>query len=137
MKATVVIGSMVLLSTVLRFLQESRSSNAADRLRAVVSSTATVLRPDPASKPSPIGDEGFDTSYGGSLRVEVPMSELVPGDVVALSAGDMIPADSRVLVAKDLFVSQSALTGESMPMEKFALGQGGSDSAPDSPDRQT
>ncbi|MGO4395131.1 magnesium-translocating P-type ATPase [Variovorax sp. M-6] len=130
MKATVVIGSMVVLSTVLRFLQESRSNDAADRLRAMVSNTATVLRPDPAGQPLPIGDGGFDTSCSGSLRIEVPMSELVPGDVVALSAGDMIPADCRVLVAKDLFVSQSALTGESMPMEKFALGQGGSIASP-------
>ncbi|MDH6593312.1 Mg2+-importing ATPase [Variovorax sp. TBS-050B] len=104
MKATLVIGSMVLLSTVLRFVQESRSNRAAERLQAMVSHTATVLRP----------------TGGGAVRVERPLRELVPGDVVALSAGDMVPADARLLAAKDLFVSQSALTGEAMPVEKFA-----------------
>ncbi len=106
MKAAVVIGSMVVLSTVLRFLQESRSNKAADKLKAMVSNTSTVLRPV----------EGSD----GALRIEVPMRDLVPGDLIALSAGDMIPADCRLLSAKDLFISQSALTGEAMPVEKFA-----------------
>ncbi len=106
MKAAVVIGSMVVLSTVLRFLQESRSNKAADELKAMVSNTSTVLRPE----------EGT----GGALRIEVPMRDLVPGDLIALSAGDMIPADCRLLSAKDLFISQSALTGEAMPVEKFA-----------------
>ncbi len=106
MKAAVVIGSMVVLSTVLRFLQESRSNRAADELKAMVSNTSTVLRPGEAT--------------GGALRIEVPMRDLVPGDLIALSAGDMIPADCRLLSAKDLFISQSALTGEAMPVEKFA-----------------
>jgi len=97
---------MVVLSTVLRFLQESRSNKAADELKAMVSNTSTVLRPE----------EGT----GGALRIEVPMRDLVPGDLIALSAGDMIPADCRLLSAKDLFISQSALTGEAMPVEKFA-----------------
>ncbi|QGW83682.1 magnesium-translocating P-type ATPase [Variovorax paradoxus] len=105
MKAALVIGSMVGLSTVLRFLQESRSNKAAERLKAMVSNTATVLRPAPGAASAP--------------RVEVPMRDLVPGDVIALSAGDMIPADCRLLGAKDLFISQSALTGEAMPVEKF------------------
>jgi len=106
MKAAVVIGSMVVLSTVLRFLQESRSNKAADELKAMVSNTSTVLRPEEGS--------------AGALRIEVPMRDLVPGDLIALSAGDMIPADCRLLSAKDLFISQSALTGEAMPVEKFA-----------------
>ena len=110
MKAALVIGSMVGLSTVLRFLQESRSSKAAERLKAMVSNTATVLRPAPGA--------------AGALRIEVPMRNLVPGDVIALSAGDMIPADCRLLAAKDLFISQSALTGEAMPVEKFATDRG-------------
>jgi Mg2+-importing ATPase len=112
MKATLVIGSMVVLSTVLRFLQESRSNKAAERLKAMVSSTATVLRPEPGAA-------------AGARRVEVPMRDLVPGDVIALSAGDMIPADSRLLGAKDLFISQSALTGEAMPVEKFSIDRSG------------
>ncbi|MBM3115014.1 magnesium-translocating P-type ATPase [Jeongeupia naejangsanensis] len=100
MKATVVIATMVGISTVLRFVQEKRSNSAADRLKAMVSNTATVLR--------------------DGARLELPIHDLVPGDIVQLSAGDMIPADLRVLTAKDLFVSQAALTGESLPVEKFA-----------------
>ncbi|MEZ1318084.1 magnesium-translocating P-type ATPase [Pseudomonas fluorescens] len=100
MKAAVVIFSMVVLSTLLRFWQESKSNQAADALKAMVSNTATVMRRD-------------------APRSEVPIKRLVPGDLIVLSAGDMIPADCRVLNAKDLFVSQAAMTGESMPVEKF------------------
>ncbi|MBV4451473.1 MULTISPECIES: magnesium-translocating P-type ATPase [Pseudomonas] len=102
MKAATVIFSMVVLSTLLRFWQEAKSNKAADALKAMVSNTATVLRRDEAK------------------RVELPIKQLVPGDLIVLSAGDMIPADCRVLTAKDLFVSQAAMTGESMPVEKFA-----------------
>jgi P-type Mg2+ transporter len=97
-KATIVIGVMVALSTAIRFVQEHRSSRAAEELKAMVSNTATVLR---------------------SGRKEIPISRLVPGDLVALSAGDMIPADCRVLSARDLFIAQAAMTGESLPVEKF------------------
>ena len=106
-KATVVIASMVVLSTLLRFVQEGRSLREAERLKAMVSNTATVLR------------QGDDAAT--SAEVELPIAELVPGDVLVLSAGDMIPADCRVLTAKDLFLSQAAMTGESLPIEKFAL----------------
>ena len=102
MKAATVIFSMVVLSTLLRFWQEAKSNKAADALKAMVSNTATVLRRDAAK------------------RIELPIKQLVPGDLIVLSAGDMIPADCRVLSAKDLFVSQAAMTGESMPVEKFA-----------------
>ncbi|MFL6878656.1 magnesium-translocating P-type ATPase [Pseudomonas marginalis] len=102
MKAATVIFSMVVLSTLLRFWQEAKSNKAADALKAMVSNTATVLRRDDAK------------------RIELPIKQLVPGDLIVLSAGDMIPADCRVLSAKDLFVSQAAMTGESMPVEKFA-----------------
>ncbi|AMS21340.1 magnesium-translocating P-type ATPase [Pseudomonas synxantha] len=101
MKAATVIFSMVVLSTLLRFWQEAKSNKAADALKAMVSNTATVLRRDAAK------------------RIELPIKQLVPGDLIVLSAGDMIPADCRVLSAKDLFVSQAAMTGESMPVEKF------------------
>ncbi|KAA0947684.1 magnesium-translocating P-type ATPase [Pseudomonas sp. ANT_H14] len=103
MKAATVIFSMVVLSTLLRFWQEAKSNKAADALKAMVSNTATVLRRD------------------AGKRIELPIKQLVPGDLIVLSAGDMIPADCRVLTAKDLFVSQAAMTGESMPVEKFAL----------------
>ncbi|MGY2262433.1 magnesium-translocating P-type ATPase [Pseudomonas sp. SDO55104_S430] len=105
MKAAVVIFSMVVLSTLLRFWQEAKSNQAADALKAMVSNTATVLRRDMQGQ--------------GAQRLELPIKQLVPGDLIVLSAGDMIPADCRVLSAKDLFVSQAAMTGESMPVEKF------------------
>ncbi|MFT3817808.1 MAG: magnesium-translocating P-type ATPase [Rubrivivax sp.] len=99
--AAAVILAMVLLSTGLRFAQERRGNRAADALKAMVSSHACVLRP----------------GRGGQER---PLAELVPGDVVRLAAGDMVPADGRVLQAKDLFVNQAAMTGESLPVEKRA-----------------
>ena len=98
MKGTLVIGTMVVLSTVLRFWQEGKSNQAADALKAMVSNTATVLR------------RGADAGTVAQ-QVELATRLLVPGDVIWLSAGDMIPADCRVLTAKDLFVSQSAMTG--------------------------
>ncbi|MCP9448930.1 MAG: magnesium-translocating P-type ATPase [Nitrospira sp.] len=122
-EATAVIGMMVALSTLLRFWQETKANKAADALKAMVTTTATVVRRDVSEDAAPI----FEKFYGVQLhvkparRAEVPIRFLVPGDVVALSAGDMIPADCRVLAAKDLFVSQAAMTGESMPVEKFAV----------------
>jgi Mg2+-importing ATPase len=115
MKAATVIFSMVVLSTLLRFWQETRSNQAADALKAMVSNTATVMRRAEVS-----GDQPQDN---GKQRIELPIKQLVPGDLIVLSAGDMIPADCRVLSAKDLFVSQAAMTGESMPVEKFARRQ--------------
>lgn len=99
LESTTVIAIMVGLSTLLRFWQEGKSNRAADGLKEMVGNTATVLR--------------------GHERIELPIRQLVPGDVLALSAGDMIPADLRVLAAKDLFVSQASMTGESLPVEKF------------------
>ncbi len=99
--ATAIISLMVGISGLLRFWQEYRSGQAAERLRSLVRTTATVLRPQ--SKPQ-----------------EIPIHELVPGDVIQLSAGDLIPADVRLLSTKDLFVSQATLTGESIPVEKTA-----------------
>jgi Mg2+-importing ATPase len=118
---TVIIAFMVLLSGLLRFVQESRSNRAAERLKAMVSTTATVSRKDPRRDiPSDIL-QGFGITLHPreSWRQEVPMKLLVPGDVVHLAAGDMVPADVRLLTSKDLFVSQAALTGEALPVEKF------------------
>jgi len=94
-----IILTMVMISGTLRFVQESRSGNAAEKLLAMITSTCTVTRKD-------------------QVKVEIPMDDLVVGDIVHLSAGDMIPADVRILDAKDLFVSQASLTGESEPIEK-------------------
>ena len=112
---------MVALSGLMKFVQEFRSMKAAEQLKAMVRTTATVLRRpdgpeaefDPAQPPT--------AEYLAKHKQEIPLGDLVPGDIVFLSAGDMIPADLRVLTSKDLFVSQSALTGESLPVEKFDL----------------
>jgi P-type Mg2+ transporter len=111
-RAAIVIGAMVVLATATAFVQEHRSNEAAARLRAMVHTTASVLRRRGTTQASPPEDP----------FAEIPMQQLVPGDIVRLSAGDMIPADLRVLTAKDLFINQSALTGEAMPVEKFAHG---------------
>ncbi len=108
-RAAVVIATMVILSIVTAFIQEHRSNEAAAKLRALVKTTASVKRRGGEPRASKV--EGF---------VEIPMESIVPGDIVALSAGDMIPADLRLISAKDLFVNQSTLTGEAMPIEKAA-----------------
>jgi len=113
-RTIIVLISMVLLSTLLRFWQEFRSNKAAEELKAMVSSTAAVLR------------------AGMQRPQEIPISTLVPGDIVYLSAGDMIPADVRLVTAKDLFVSQAMLTGESIPVEKYQLAPAKSDTSSDS-----
>ncbi len=112
-KAATVIGTMVLLSTLIRFVQERRSNQAAQALKELVSNKATVLRRNAADS----AGAGPGSPPAGPL--EIPIKQLVPGDIVLFSAGDMIPADCRVMLAKDLFVSQSAMTGESLPVEKF------------------
>ena len=99
-RATVVIFVMVVLGVVLRFFQELRADNAAAKLQAMVGNTATVVR------------DGKDQ--------EVPLKMLVPGDIIRLAAGDMVPADARLLSAKDLFLNQAALTGEALPVERKA-----------------
>lgn len=122
MKAAIVISTMVVLSTLLRFWQEGKSNRAADKLKELVSNTATVLRRDLAQDAAEEARRYFQAMLHpkGPRKAEVPIKLLVPGDLVLLSAGDMIPADLRVLSAKDLFVSQAAMTGESLPVEKFA-----------------
>jgi len=120
-KGAVVIALMVALATLLSFIQEHRSSRAAQRLRAMVSTTATVLRMDPRKGVPEEVTRYFEVRLHphGPTREEVSIERLVPGEVVQLSAGDMVPADVRLLNAKDLFVNESALTGEAMPVEKF------------------
>ncbi len=120
-EATLVISTMVLLSTLLRFWQERKSNKAADALKDMVSNTATVMRQGPLDETASSLGQGDATQrhIHAAHRLELPIKLLVPGDIVILSAGDMIPADCRILSAKDLFVAQAAMTGESMPVEKF------------------
>jgi len=108
-EAMTVIGVMVAFSTGLRFVQEFRSNKSAQALRALVRTSTAVERE---------GDEFVPGTTPAMRRREIPMDELVPGDIVYLSAGDMIPADVRLISAKDLFVGQAALTGEALPVEK-------------------
>lgn len=119
-KAAAIIFSMVVFSVILRFSQEFRSSQAAEKLRAMVHTTTTVSRKDPRKdiSPSLAEDLGLTLNLDVPDRQSIPIKLLVPGDVIFLAAGDMIPADVRLLAAKDLFVSQGALTGESLPVEK-------------------
>ncbi|HCU05399.1 MAG TPA: magnesium-translocating P-type ATPase [Coxiellaceae bacterium] len=97
-RSTIIIFVMVILCVVLRFVQETRADHAAEKLKEMVRNNATVVRE-------------------GNVQ-EIALKRLVPGDVIQLSAGDMIPADVRVIAAKDLFLNQSALTGEALPIEK-------------------
>ncbi|MDD5029046.1 MAG: magnesium-translocating P-type ATPase, partial [Rhodoferax sp.] len=96
-----IIGAIVLMSVTLDFVQSYRAGRAADRLAQQVAVTATVLRDD--------------------VPCALPVTELVPGDVVLLSAGNLVPADARVLQADDFFVNQAQLTGEPYPVEKRPL----------------
>jgi P-type Mg2+ transporter len=100
-RAGTVMTLMVVLGVALRFVQESRADKAAAKLKAMISVTATVMR--------------------DGEPVEVPLHDIVPGDVVRLAAGDMIPADVRVISSKDLFITQASLTGESIPVEKVDI----------------
>ena len=122
MKATVVITAMVVLSTLLRFWQEAKSNKAVDQLKAMVSNTATVMRRDINAEAAPVFEQftGTHLHVKPAHRIELPIQYLVPGDVIVLSAGDMIPADCRILRAQDLFMNQAAMTGESLPVEKYA-----------------
>lgn len=120
--STLVIVVMIFFSTCLRFFQELRSRSSAEQLKQLVVSTATVVRRQDID---PAEGELFlvENCYAPSARREVPISELLPGDLILLTAGDMIPADIRVLHAKDLFVNQVSMTGEAMPVEKFSYSE--------------
>lgn len=98
-----IIAVTIVISVTIKFTQEYKSSKSADALKKMVRTFCTVLRMD---------------DNGSSVEMEIPMEELVPGDIVHLAAGDIIPADLRLIYTKTLFISQSALTGESLPIEK-------------------
>ncbi len=97
---TIIIFTIIFVSVALDYYQESKAEKAAQLLKQKVTTTATLLR--------------------DNFKQEIKFPEIVPGDIIFLSAGDIAPADSRVISAKDLFVNQSSLTGESFPVEKTA-----------------
>lgn len=99
-KSTVIVSLMVLLSVGLSYVLDRKSTKAVESLGKRIQSLATVLR--------------------DGKEVEIPISQIVPGDIVLLQAGSIVPADLRLIYAKDLFISQSLLTGESLPVEKRA-----------------
>ena len=109
-RAATVMALMVILGVLLRFIQESRADSAAAKLKAMISVTTTVVR-------------------DGATH-EIPVTDLAPGDIIHLAAGDMVPGDIRLLSCKDLFVIQASLTGESLPVEKFATCDNAAGSSP-------
>lgn len=112
--AALIIFIMVLFGGLLRFSQEFKSNKAAEKLREMVSARASVSRKDDTKKSASPAKDATGTTKGKEIEVKL----LVAGDIIFLSAGDMIPADVRLIEAKDLFLSQSTLTGESLPAEK-------------------
>lgn len=98
-EAVIVMGIMILASVMITFVQEYRSQKASLALKELIENTCSVTR--------------------DGITREIPMDEVVPGDIVTLATGDMIPADAILIWTKDLFINQSSLTGESMPVEKI------------------
>lgn len=96
----IIIMSMVIISGIVHFVQESKSNSSAEKLVKMIETTTRIKR--------------------NGIAYEIPLNEVVVGDIVELAAGDIIPADVKILSAKDLFVSQSSLTGESDAIEKYA-----------------
>jgi P-type Mg2+ transporter len=103
LRSAMVIISMAVLGVALKVVQESKADTAAEQLKKMVHTTATVLR--------------------DGVQKEIPISHVAPGDVILLAAGDMIPADVQLLKAKDLYINQAMLTGEALPVEKFAMAE--------------
>lgn len=118
-QAPVVLGTMICISVTIRVLQERKSTTAAQALRSMVKTKAIVIRkykvPDDRD---PNWEDIEKLDAGVAQEYEVNMDGIVPGDIVKLSAGDMIPGDVQLIRSKDLFISQSMLTGESLPVEK-------------------
>ncbi len=102
LSTSIIISVMLLFSTILRFIQEFRSNKAAEALKKMVKTSCLTKRKFKENE-------------------EIEITEIVPGDIVVLSAGDMVPADCRIMKSKDLFISESILTGEALPVEKNAF----------------
>jgi Mg2+-importing ATPase len=110
LRSSLLMACMIALSVGLKLYQEAKATSAAAKLKAMISVNATVLR--------------------GGIAQDIPVAELVPGDVIHLAAGDMVPGDVRIVQAKDLFVTQGSLTGESFPVEKFVTAKNSATTAP-------
>lgn len=110
MRSVIVISSMVIISVLLKFVQEEQAFNAAEKLRSLVRTTCAVIR--------------------GGKKKEIDIVKVVPGDIIELSAGDIVPADLRLIQSKDLFINQSLLTGEALPVEKHAVVENGKNENP-------
>ena len=123
-RAAVMIATIVVLSAGLSFVQEYRSNKAAEELRAMVRTTVAVFRSD-VGQPN-----DRQTTAAISAPREIPIEKVVPGDVISLSAGDMVPADIRLINAKDVFANEATLTGEALPAEKSAKANGKDITAP-------
>jgi P-type Mg2+ transporter len=100
LRSAIMVGGMIFISVFIAFFQERRSNKAAAKLQSLIHASTVTVR--------------------GNKEMEIPINQVVPGDIVVLAAGSIIPADLRLIYTKDFFVSQSALTGESMPVEKFS-----------------
>ncbi|KAK9687561.1 hypothetical protein K7432_014748 [Basidiobolus ranarum] len=120
---TIIMIVMVVLSVVLRSVQEFRSEVAAQGLKNLVNNDCLVVRqyssPDTRD---PLPEDILRMERGDIGEYDVPFEDIVPGDWIKLRAGDLIPADLQLIVSKDLFISQASLTGEAMPVEKSASG---------------
>lgn len=115
-RAAFVMLAMVMISVCLTFFQEFRSSRAAQKLKELVTTKVSVIRRVDVSMTKSVSLRHESMAR----KIEVPINQVVPGDVIHLSAGDMIPADLRLFSSKTLFVAQAAMTGESVPVEKSA-----------------
>ena len=100
-KAFIIIIVMVLLSVILNFYQETKADIAADKLKSIIHARVTVIR--------------------DGIKSEILLREVVPGDIVFLYSGTIIPGDVRIITSKDLFINQATLTGESLPVEKHVV----------------
>jgi len=121
-ESALIILTIVIFSVILRFSQDYRSSRAVAALCELVHTTATVTRPLLQGERAGCDSRNLGLGPSGAMgqQQDVPLRDLVPGDVILLAAGDMVPADVRLLHSKDLYVSQATLTGESLPVEKHA-----------------
>ncbi|PFO67959.1 magnesium-translocating P-type ATPase [Bacillus cereus] len=112
-KGTIIVGIMVTLSVLIRFIQEIRSQKSIERLKNLVYEKVTVLR-----KGNIPYKENKRTLLEESGKVQIGLENLVPGDIIELSAGNIVPADVRIISSENLLVNQSSLTGEALPVEK-------------------
>jgi len=117
----IILSVMIIIGVGLRFIQERKYTIAAQSLKNMVQNKTTVIRYyNPPDNRDPTWDDIIKIDEGVTEEYEINIDEIVPGDIIKLSAGDMIPGDIQLIQSKDLFISQSMLTGESIPVEKMS-----------------